>query len=300
MKLWPVAIPCFDAFRNPTSYNGDLDLSGFAAASDALLEAGLLEKLTAHGHAIIGSSSVELQASASRGDPIGDLGSHGAMLAAEIAQAIEAGAQPLIAGGTCNHVSGILAGLQRSFGPDSRIGVLWFDAHGDINTPGSSASGLTIGMPLAVALGLCFPSWRKGAGMRTVLPSDRIVFVGARALDPWERQFIDASDAVITQIGAAENGQTADEAIAALAERVDHLYVHVDCDVLDRAHVPNLAFAEAGGPSIEQTSSAIRTAMTTGKVRVFGVVSFDPDGAGGKVTLDSAMTLIEQGVEAWA
>jgi len=265
-----------------------------------LLEAGLHESLVERGIEVAGSSRVELKPEEASGDPIVDLGRHGAKLGAEIARAIDSGARAFVAGGTCNHVSGILAGLQAAYGSASRIGIVWFDAHGDCNTPSTSVSGMTWGMPLGVALGLSYPQWREGAGMTAPIPTNRVVFVDIRKLDPWEAGFIGASDAVVSQLVDGRPGPRAEDAIAELAKRVDHLYVHIDTDVLDRPFVPNLVFAEPGGPDVERTAQAVRAAMATGKVRAYGVVSFDPTGPGGEISLRSAMTLIQEGVSDWA
>ena len=299
VKLWTIAIPCFEAHGDTTSFPVDRRAPGFALASDALIDAGLFEGLGERHVRVLGSSRIELNPDTITGDPIIDLGRHGAMVAETVRFALESGAHPLIAGGTCNHVTGILSGLQQAYGPAARIGVIWFDAHGDINTPRTSTSGMTWGMPFAVPLGLCYPEWREGAGMTAIIPSNRVVFVDVRNLDPWEAQFIEASDAVVGTLVEGRESPTAEAAISDLADRVDHLYVHVDCDVLDREYVPSLLFAAPDGPSLERTSAAIAEAMATGKVRAFGVVSFDPTGAGGETSRDSAMTLILEGTAAW-
>ena len=165
----------------------------------------------------MGASRIELTDDELSDDPVVDLGRHGTKLAETIAEAIADGAMPLLAGGTCNHFPGIVAGLQRAYGAASRIGVIWLDSHGDCNTPRTTRTGMLWGMPVAVALGLCLRDWREGSGMTAPLPTDRLVFAGVRQLDPDEARLIGATDAVMASLGPDQSGPSAEEAIAALA-----------------------------------------------------------------------------------
>jgi arginase len=299
MRIQIIANPCIEAAGDTSSFPVARRHTGIAQASDAILEAGLVDDLSNRGVEVAGSSRVELAPGEQTADSIADLGLHGAKLAAELSSAIDAGVQPLLVGGTCNHVSGILSGLQQAYGPGSRIGIVWFDSHGDLNTPKTSGSGMIWGMPLAVALGLCYPQWREGAGMGAPIPTNRVVFVDVRNLDPPEAALIDATDLVLSHTVDSRTGPRAADAIADLADRVDHIYVHVDLDVLDPRFVPSLPITEPDGPDLDQATAAIRAAMRTGKVRAYGVVSFDPTGPGGETSLNSARMLILGGIDAW-
>ena len=87
-------------------------------------------------------------------DTIENLG----ILGAEIADAVTLGRSKnraiLMTGGNCTHITGVVGGLQQAHGPAARIGLVWFDAHGDFNTPKTTLSGMLGGMPVAVAAGL--------------------------------------------------------------------------------------------------------------------------------------------------
>jgi arginase len=192
----------------------------------------------------------------------------------------------------------MLAGLQRAYGSTSRVGLVWFDAHGDFNTPKTTRSGMLGGMPVAVAAGLCHPLWREGAGMAAPLPTDRIVMVDVRNLDPEEAALVDATAVTVSQLVEGKQGPTAEEAIAALAERVDHLYVHVDADVLDARFQPNHPTVEPDGPDLDRTLAAIRAALATGKVRAYAVVSVNPDGPDGATSLASGMAMLTEALGA--
>ena len=102
------------------------------------------------------------------------------LLATQVSRALDSGAFPLVLGGGCNACLGILAGLKR------RVGVVWFDAHGDFNTPETTPSGFFDGMPLAIAAGLGYRDlWREITDIPPV-PGSEILLVGARDLDPGE------------------------------------------------------------------------------------------------------------------
>jgi arginase len=295
MKLRVVAVPCVEA---SPAHAGRA--AGLAEAADAFVAAGFVDELPRLGAEPAGSARPVLDPAAVTDDPIANLGRYNALVAGAVADGIAAGAQPLLLGGTCNHLIGMLAGLQRAHGPASRIGLVWFDAHGDFNTPRTTRSGMLGGMPVAVAAGLCHAPWRELAGQTAPLPTDRIVMVDVRNLDPEEATLLAATDVTIARFGAGGAADAIGAAIDDLATRVDHLYLHVDADVLDAAEQPNHPSAEPDGPSLEATTAALRRAMATGRVRAFGVVSVDPTGPDGPTSLRSGLALLRAGVAAWA
>jgi arginase len=294
MRVQIITIPSVEAVGEASTGPVAARAGGLARASDALLAAGLVEELAAKGVEVAGVSRAALGPEQTSGDRILDLGRHGTLVAEAVAGAVEAGAMPVLAGGTCSHLPGMLAGLQRAYGSTGRIGLVWFDAHGDFNTPKTTRSGMLGGMPVAVAAGLCHPVWREGAGMAAPLPTDRIVMVDVRNLDPEEAALVDATAVTVSQLVEGKPGPTAEEAIAALAERVDHLYVHVDADVLDARFQPNHPTVEPDGPDLERTLAAIRAAFATGKVRAYAVVSVNPDGPDGPTSLASGMAMLTE------
>ncbi|MCS6841519.1 MAG: arginase family protein [Roseiflexus sp.] len=80
-------------------------------------------------------------------------------IADDVAAARTMGRTPLIVGGDCTHAVSVVAGLQRSCGPHARIGLVWFDAHGDYNTPRTILSGM-----LGECWWQCTPGWRCRSG----------------------------------------------------------------------------------------------------------------------------------------
>src|SRR5918998_1618301 len=198
-------------------------------------------------------------------EPTVNLGLIGGEIAEAVAAGRLAGKPVLVVGGNCATVPGVVGGLQEAHGPAARIGLVWFDAHGDFNTPRTTLSGMLGGMPVAVSAGLAYPRWREMSHQVAPLPTDRIVMVDVRNL----------------------------------ADRCDLIYLHVDSDILDERYVPNHHTREPNGPSMEQVLAAIDTVMATGKVVTYAMVSVWADGEGGDVAVDSGVKLIAGGLESW-
>jgi len=220
-------------------------------------------------------------------------------IADAVASARRDGKAALVTGGDCSHATGVLGGLQDAHGPAAHIGLVWFDAHGDFNTPATTPSGNLSGMPVAVCAGLAYPRWRERAHIAAPLPTDRIVMVDARNLDPEESLLVRATGVVVAAPAPGYPGEDLQQSIANLAGRCDTLYLHVDSDILDEPSVPNHTTREPNGPNMEQVLTAIDTVMATGKVAVFAVTSVYGEGEGSRVSVASGIELIRGGLESW-
>ena len=233
-------------------------------------------------------------------DVIANLGALGGEIAAAVAAGVRAGERVAVVGGNCSHLPGIRGGLRDAHGPAARIGLVWFDAHGDFNTPRTTPSGMLGGMPVAVSAGLCYAPWREGSHLAAPLPTDRIVMVDVRNLDPDEERLVRATDVTIARVApgfAGDLGLT--EAVGRLAAACDHLYLHVDLDVLDASLTPNHVTKEPGGPGVAETLAAIEAVMGTGKVAAFGLVAVGADGEGAPTTLASALAILRGALRSW-
>jgi arginase len=228
-----------------------------------------------------------------------NLGLIGAAIADQVAAARRAGQAVLMTGGDCTHITGVVGGLQDAHGPSTRIGLVWFDAHGDFNTPKTTLSGMLGGMPVAVCAGLAYPRWRERSHIVAPLPTDRILMVDVRNLDAPEEQLIRATEIVIAAPAPGFPGEDLAGAVAGLAERCDLIYLHIDSDILDESLVPNHGTKEPNGPSMQQVHAAIDTVMATGKVAAFAVVSVYGEGEGSPVSVASGIELIRGGLESW-
>jgi arginase len=176
---------------------------------------------------------------------------------------------------------------------------VWFDAHGDCNTPKTTRSGMLGGMPVAVCAGLAYPTWRERSHIISPLPTDRILMVDVRNLDPEEEQLIRATDITIAAAATGFPGLDLASAVADLAARCDLLYLHIDSDILDASLVPNHGTREPNGPSMAQVQAAIEMVMATGKVAALAVVSVYGEGDGSAISVASGIELIGSALSAW-
>jgi arginase len=160
--------------------------------------------------------------------------------------------------GTCPSMPGMVAGFQRSgpAGAPLRVGLLWLDAHPDINTPETTRSGSLGGMPVAVATGRCLTRMRLDAGLDPPLADRHVVMGGVRSIDPLEQAILDGSG--IEQIGV-DDLRTLSPAVTRQMDRLsqltDKIYVHVDMDVLDPAEVTGHGNKVPDGPSSRQLAA---------------------------------------------
>ena len=158
--------------------------------------------------------------------------------------------RPLVLGGCCCAHVGAVKGLAARGGP---LGVVWLDAHGDLNTPATSRSGNLWGMPLRMLLD-------NGA-----VAAGNVALVGARNLDPPEEEFIAASG---LRMGV--------EGVTAALEGVERVYVALDCDVLDPAQVACF-MPELGGLSLEEVERVLREVAARATVVGAGVTGLAPE-----------------------
>ena len=228
-----------------------------------------------------------------------DFGLFNGLIAEQVATARRAGKAVLMTGGDCVHITGVVGGLQDVHGPDARIGLVWFDAHGDFNTPYTTLTGSMGGMPVAVCAGLAFPTWRESAHIAAPLPADRIAMVDVRNLDPAEEQLIRSAGILIAAPAAGFSGDDLTAVITDLASRCDLLYLHIDSDILDESYVPNHSTVEPDGPDMAQVLAAVDVVMATGKVAAYAVVSVYASGEGRERSVQSGIELIGGGLAAW-
>jgi arginase len=234
------------------------------------------------------------------GDAERDLGTLCGAIAEQVAAARRAGKAVALVGGNCNHAVGVVGGLQQAHGAGARLGLVWFDAHGDFNTPRTTLTGSLGGMPVAVIAGLALPRWREGAGMLAPLPSDRIIEVDLRNLDAPEEALLRATDVVIAAPAPGYPGRDLAEAVAELAAKVDMLYLHVDSDVVDASLTPNHHTKEPNGIGMEDFRQAIELVMATGIVVAYAVVSVFGEGEGHDVMIATGAQMVRDGLAAWA
>jgi len=214
-------------------------------------------------------------------------------LAGEVTRARRDGAWPLVLAGNCLSAVGTVAGLHEV----PRLGVVWLDAHGDLNTPETTLSGFLDGMALAVTAGWCFRALAKTAPGFEAVDEANILHAGGRAWDAGERAVFQTSGmAEVSARDWREHGLLAlEQPLSALARRVDAVYLHIDMDVHDAGEMRANPFASANGPTAEQVRAGIQRVTEQVPVAAAGMAGLDPgcdaDGAATRAALDLIGTL---------
>ncbi|GAA2781544.1 arginase family protein [Nonomuraea dietziae] len=171
-------------------------------------------------------------------------------------------------GGDCGvDLAPVSAALDR-YG--DRLALVWFDAHGDLNTPGSSPSGAFHGMVLRTL---------TGEGHDALLPEhpihpERIVLAGARDLDPAERDF--ATSSGLTHLGVTDLSDPATLVQAVTDTGADVVYIHIDLDVLDPATFASVGVPAPGGLLPDDLLKLVRTLTEHFELAGIGITEYEP------------------------
>ncbi|MEA2572849.1 MAG: arginase, partial [Chloroflexia bacterium] len=235
------------------------------------VEAGAVDELRHSGHDVR-LEQVRLDA------PIDDFYSAIVALNCRVASVVQAltneGYFPLILAGLCNTSIGVLGGLT-----SESTGIIWFDAHGDFNTPQSTQSGFLDGMALAIATGRCHPDLRERAGQTTSVAESGVLLVGPRDLDDGERHNLDSSEVTVIEYSGARESGLASRLLPALEElqsRTHEVYLHLDVDVLDHDEAPANQYSTPGGLPLAEVEAAIREIAQRFTIRAATLSAYDP------------------------
>jgi arginase len=199
-----------------------------------------------------------------------------ARIAGLVERATAGGSLPLVLGGDHSIALGTLGGLARAAGRPG--GVLWMDAHGDLNTPESSPTGNVHGMPLAAALGIAGPAFESEAWTLPTVEPARVALVGVRSLDPSERELLaELEVGVFTMSDLDRLGIEA--AMSQALERVSgpgFVHVSLDMDVVDPGVAPGVGTPERGGLSYREAHLALELVAESALAGSLEVVEVNP------------------------
>ncbi|PAV28187.1 arginase [Virgibacillus profundi] len=170
---------------------------------------------------------------------------------------IDKGHFPLILGGDHSIAIGSLAGISKHY---ENLGVIWYDAHGDLNSSETSPSGNIHGMPLAASLGIGNEELTNLYGYAPKIKPENIVIVGARSLDPGEKELIrEKGIKVFTmhEIDQMGMSKVMQETIDYLKERTDGIHLSLDLDGLDPSEAPGVGTPVLGGMTYRESHLAM-------------------------------------------
>jgi len=238
-----------------------------------------------------------------------------------VARALEAGELPLLVGGECGIAPGAMAAVASRTTRGTvasklaRPVIVWLDAHGDLNTPETSPSGLLCGMPLAVALGRGHPdALAIGAGAPTARPEDTWL-IGARALDAGELAALaelpihhvtvdelrrDGAEQLVERIlpgvpilppeARAPTAQAPES--AAQASEQAAVYLHIDVDCIDPSEAPGVTFPVGNGLGTAEVADLAGYLCASGRLAALTIASASLSADKEDLTLNSLRTLL--------
>ncbi len=230
---------------------------GVDMGPSALRIAGVVEKIRALGHEVEDKGNVDVaeMATTAVGDGTAKYRAQildcVARLAAAVEKSVAAGRFPVVLGGDHSIAIGTITGISAVHRRQGKkIGLIWFDAHGDMNTPDTSPSGNVHGMPLAMLLGYGPKEFAELGGFHPKVEPRNVVLMGVRSLDPWEREIVKKSGIhVITmkEIDRLGMAEATDRAIEFVSDGTAGFHLSFDLDGLDPDIAPGVGTPEPGG-----------------------------------------------------
>lgn len=181
---------------------------------------------------------------------------------------------PLIISGNCSTCLGVLSGLN-----SSKIGIIWFDAHGDFNTPEISPSGFLDGMPLAIATGQCYAHIWKQIGNYHATPESSTSLIGVRDLDLKERKHLEKSKILIVPSKIIKKLGLIKALLPEFSQlrlHTNEIYLHFDIDALDPIEAPGVNFRCKNGLFVEEAEQAIQMVRRYFEIKAVNFTAYNP------------------------
>jgi arginase len=201
-------------------------------------------------------------------------------LKAQAAEALEAGEIPISLGGDHSIAMGSVSAVALHHRKNEQpIGLLWVDAHTDINTPDTSPSGNLHGMPLAHLLGLGLPSLRALAGPRPAVDAQHVAILGVRSVDAGEREMVKKTGVRAYSMSEIdERGFPAclKEALARVTAGTAGFHLSFDLDAVDPRYAPGTGTPVPGGLTYREAHFACEASAQSGQLLALDMVELNP------------------------
>lgn len=267
-----------------------LDLGGNRRGVDmgpsAIRIAGLAEQLSALGVPVVdkGDLATPLPETKGPGDPhkryIKDIAKVCAKLAQTSLQSLQDGALPIVLGGDHSLGAGSVAASAAWLrAQDQAVGVIWVDAHADINSPATSPSGNVHGMPLAALLGREPVELARLGGASPAIRPEHTVLVGIRNLDDREKEIVKAAGVhayTMKDIDRHGIAKVMELALAAASAGTGGVHVSFDLDVCDPAIAPGVGTPVRGGLSYREAHYVMEAVAESGRMVALDLVEVNP------------------------
>ena len=251
---------------------------------DALRYAGLVERLKNIGHSVedkgdIAVPAVDVEKFKGKQEGLRNLNEIievSENLSNAVSSSIKNQAFPLIIGGDHSIAIGSISGVSQHY---ENLGIIWYDAHGDLNIPEESPSGNIHGMPLRVLLGDGDKQLVNISGYAPKVKPENIVLIGMRDLDVGERDFIRENNIkTYTMADIDRNGikQVMEESVSYLKDKTDGIHLSPDVDALDPVETPGTGTKVLGGLTYRESHFALEMLHNTNLITSMDVVEVNP------------------------
>jgi arginase len=274
---------------------------GVDMGPSAIRYAGLDERLAGLGYDLADWGNVEtaVPEATSPGNPqarfLSEIKEACERIARRVAHAKREGMLPIVLGGDHSVALGTLGGLASVHGPGA---VLWFDAHGDLNTPESTPSGNVHGMPLAATLGVAKDAFASDVWPLPAVDPARVALIGVRSLDSAERQLVRELGVFVSTMSDLDRRGVEPVMREALERAQGAAFVHVslDLDVVDPDAAPGVGTPVRGGLSYREAHLAMELVAEAGLAGSFELVEVNPildrENATAKLAVDLAASAL--------
>lgn len=259
---------------------------GVDMGCSAIRIAGIEEKLEGLGHKVLDHGDVDVEIAETQKVGSGKMRYKQPVLAAcdalraEVERSLGEGRLPLVLGGDHSIAIGSVAGSSGHFARNGEpIGLIWFDAHGDANTPDTTPSGNIHGMSLAVSLGMGDHDLVHLGGRAPKVEARHTALIGVRDLDPGEREnFKKRGVKVYTMRDVDERGMrdVVDEAIRIASDGTAGIHVSFDLDVVDPEDAPGTGTPVWGGITYREAHLAMEMLAERGHIVALDLVEVNP------------------------
>ena len=270
-------------------YDSGVRGARMGAGPEALLNSGLADRIAAQGHEV-SQTSIELPSDVFLPE-VKAAFELDRRLSKAVSAAIARDAFPVVLSGNCISSLATVSGLGVK-----EPGVIWFDAHGDFNTPETTKSGFLDGMALAILTGRCWQLLAKSISGFAPVRDDRVMLIGARHFDEDESALL--SSTKVVRVSSEEVHKDFRETLASFGQRVHDVYLHVDLDVLDTSEGNANSFAVAGGLSLSELLDAIHAIGDVTHIRAVALTAYDPACDGNGKMREAAANVIETAIDA--
>ena len=279
---------------------------GVDMGPSAVRVANLNERIRGLGYDVedLGNIAAPQAESSPAGDPhakyLAQIGAACEVLAGEVAGALARGRMPLVLGGDHSVAIGTVGGVARHFRDQGlNVGLIWLDAHADMNTPETSPSGNIHGMPLACIVGMGPPALVGLLGFHPKAPPRNTVIVGLRDVDQLEKPHVkDSGVRAFTMRDIDERGlrSVMEEAIALASGGTAGFHLSLDMDFVDPQNAPGVGTPVRGGATYREAHLAMEMICDSGRMTSMEVVEVNPVIDEFNRTADLAVELVTSGL----